>query len=73
MTGGIDLSVGWVAAAGRRGRRPASGAGLLAAMLAAVGVGTAAGLVNGVLVTRLRLQPFIVTLAMLLVARGLAG
>jgi ribose transport system permease protein len=38
-----------------------------------VGVGTAAGLVNAFLVTRLRLQPFIVTLAMLLEARGLAG
>ena len=34
-------------------------------------VGLACGVVNGLLVTRLRLSPFIVTLAMLFIARGL--
>jgi galactofuranose transport system permease protein len=72
MTGGIDLSVGSVAALGGVVAAQLSGAGLLPAMLAAVAVGAAAGLANGVLITRYRLAPFLVTLASLLVARGLA-
>src|SRR3954468_2121164 len=73
MTGGIDLSVGGVALLGGVVAAQQSGRGFVIAALAGVGVGMAAGLVNGLLVTRLRLQPFIVTLAMLLEARGLAG
>jgi galactofuranose transport system permease protein len=73
MTGGIDLSVGGVALLGGVVAAQQSGRGFLLAALAGLAVGTAAGLVNGLLVTRLRLQPFIVTLAMLLMARGLAG
>jgi galactofuranose transport system permease protein len=72
MTGGIDLSVGSVAALGGVVAAQLSGAGLLPAMLAALGVGAAVGLVNGVLVARFHLAPFLVTLATLLVARGLA-
>ena len=73
MTGGIDLSVGGVALLGGVVAAQQSGHGFVLAALAGVGAGTAAGLVNAFLVTRLRLQPFIVTLAMLLEARGLAG
>src|SRR4051794_20635559 len=73
MTGGIDLSVGGVALLGGVVAAQQSDRGLLVATLAGVAVGTVAGLANGLLVTRLRLQPFIVTLAMLLEARGLAG
>jgi galactofuranose transport system permease protein len=72
MTGGIDLSVGSVAALGGVVAVNVSGAGLVPAMLAALGVGAAVGLANGVLVARYRLAPFLVTLATLLVARGLA-
>ncbi|MCO1659028.1 ABC transporter permease [Pseudonocardia humida] len=72
MTGGIDLSVGSVAALGGVVAAQLSGAGLLPAMLAALGVGAAVGLANGVLVARYGLAPFLVTLATLLVARGLA-
>ena len=72
MTGGIDLSVGSVAALGGVVAVKLSGAGLAPALLAAVAVGAAAGLVNGVLIARFRLAPFLVTLASLLVARGLA-
>ena len=72
MTGGIDLSVGSVAALGGVVAAQLSGAGLLPAMAAALGVGAAVGLVNGVLVARFGLAPFLVTLATLLVARGLA-
>ena len=72
MTGGIDLSVGSVAALGGVVAAQLSGAGLLPALLAALAVGAAVGLVNGVLVARFGLAPFLVTLATLLVARGLA-
>ena len=72
MTGGIDLSVGSVVALGGVVAAQLSGAGLLPAMLAALAVGAAVGAVNGVLVARYRLAPFLVTLATLLVARGLA-
>ena len=72
MTGGIDLSVGSVAALGGVVAVKLSGAGLVPAVLAALAVGAAAGLVNGVLIARFRLAPFLVTLASLLVARGLA-
>ena len=72
MTGGIDLSVGSVAALGGVVAVKLSGAGLVPAVLAALAVGAVAGLVNGVLIARFRLAPFLVTLASLLVARGLA-
>src|SRR3954465_4209300 len=73
MTGGIDLSVGAVALLGGVVAVQQSTHGFLVGMLAGVGVGAAVGFANGFLIPRLRLQPFIVTLAMLLMARGLAG
>jgi len=42
------------------------------AVLAGLLAGTLCGLVNGLLITRLRVPPFVVTLGMLSVARGLA-
>jgi len=74
VAGGIDLSVGSVIAlssvvtalALRHGWNPA---------LAAAGgaaTGAAAGWINGMLVTRLRVVPFIVTLGTMGIARGLA-
>jgi ribose transport system permease protein len=72
MAGGIDLSVGSVAALGGVVAVKASGHGLLAGAAAGIAAGAAVGLVNGLLISRLRLQPFIVTLAMLLAVRGLA-
>jgi len=42
------------------------------ALLYGVGAGTAAGLVNGLLITRLRVMPFIVTLGTMQVVRGIA-
>ncbi len=72
LGGGIDLSVGALVAV----------AGVVAAMLAprgamvaiAGGIGTSAllGLVNGLVITKARIQPFITTLAMLIAARGAA-
>ncbi len=72
MTGGIDLSVGSVAALGGVVAAQQSAHGFVVGALAGTAAGAAVGLVNAFLVTRLRLQPFIVTLATLLAVRGLA-
>src|SRR3954471_8846302 len=72
MTGGIDLSVGSVAALGGVVAVKVSEHGLLAGLLAGTAAGAAVGVLNGFLITRLKLQPFIVTLATLLAIRGLA-
>lgn len=74
VSGGIDLSIGSQIALSsvvaawclKRGAPP------LAGVAAGVAVGGACGLINGVLVTRLRIVPFIVTLGMLGIARGVA-
>jgi ribose transport system permease protein len=42
------------------------------AVLATIGIGLALGLLHGLLVTRLKLQPFVVTLCGLLIYRGIA-
>jgi ribose transport system permease protein len=72
MTGGIDLSVGSVAALGGVVAIEVSSNGLLVGLLAGIAAGAAVGVLNGFLITRLKLQPFIVTLATLLAVRGLA-
>jgi ribose transport system permease protein len=72
MTGGIDLSVGSVAALGSVAAALASPYGPLPGLAAGIGVGLAAGLINAVMVTRLGMMPFIATLASMLAARGCA-
>ncbi|OLP54798.1 ribose ABC transporter permease [Rhizobium rhizosphaerae] len=75
ITGGIDLSVGSVLAL----------AGVVAAlavrdlgtpiwlgMLIGILTGSACGLINAFVITRLKLPPFIATLGMMLIARGVA-
>ncbi|MFK0386073.1 ABC transporter permease [Agrobacterium sp. NPDC090273] len=75
ITGGIDLSVGSVLAL----------AGVVAAlavkelgmpvpigMLLGILTGSLCGFINGLLVTRFKLPPFIATLGMMLIARGVA-
>jgi ribose transport system permease protein len=49
-----------------------AGNGIVVVMIAAVGATTLLGLVNGLVISRVRIQPFIVTLAMMIAARGLA-
>jgi ribose/xylose/arabinose/galactoside ABC-type transport system permease subunit len=76
LTGGIDLSVGSVAAlAGVVAALIAStnvpGAVALASV-AAIGVGLAVGAFNGAMVAWFRVPPFVTTLAMLTICRGLA-
>lgn len=72
-SGGIDLSVGSVLAlAGVLAAMVNNtGSNGFAAILAGLGVGALCGLGNGVLVSRLRINPFIVTLGMLNIARGI--
>jgi ribose transport system permease protein len=72
ITGGIDLSVGSVAVLAAVAAARLSVYGLWPALLGAVGMGLLVGLINGVLIARFALQPFVVTLAMLLGARGAA-
>ncbi|MBI5719292.1 MAG: ABC transporter permease [Burkholderiales bacterium] len=74
MTGGIDLSVGPVLAlAGLAAVLSLdAGFGLPLALLVALGLGLAIGLVNGGLIAFGGLPPIIVTLAMLSVVRGSA-
>ncbi|HMC78397.1 MAG TPA: ABC transporter permease [Vicinamibacterales bacterium] len=73
-TGGIDLSVGSMIALTtvvialmlRAGHAP------VAAALAGIAASALCGFVNGVLITRLKVVPFIVTLGTMLVVRGAA-
>jgi ribose/xylose/arabinose/galactoside ABC-type transport system permease subunit len=71
ITGGIDLSVGSVFALGGVLAAYAVRWGSVAALLLPLAVCGAFGLVQGLLIARVRLAPFIVTLAGLLGARGL--
>lgn len=71
LTGGIDLSVGSLVALGGvlfAGMTDQIGIG--AALCVAIACGAAAGMVNGVIIARFRLQPFIVTLATMGIVRG---
>ncbi len=74
IAGGIDLSAGSIVALSTvtiAGLLQA-GFGPLVAACGGVAAGAACGLVNGLLITRLRVVPFIVTLGTLLVVRGIA-
>ncbi len=73
LTGGIDLSVGSVLALS-----VTIGASLMkqgqpvgAAVLAALAIGALLGAINGWMISRAKIPPFIATLGMLTVARGL--
>ncbi|BCQ57455.1 ABC transporter permease [Burkholderia gladioli] len=73
VTGGIDLSVGSVMGLSSLVTALAfqHGLGSLAAVAAGLVTGMLAGAVNGLLVTRIELPPFIATLGTLSIGRGL--
>lgn len=72
MTGGIDLSVGAAAALASVAAAICSTYGTAAGILGGLSAGLAVGLINGVVITGLRIQPFIATLATMLAANGSA-
>ena len=74
ISGGIDLSVGSVVAMSSVivALVLEGGQGPITAVIAASLAGALCGLVNGTLITRLKVAPFIVTLGMLLLVRGVA-
>ncbi|HWC96303.1 MAG TPA: ABC transporter permease [Candidatus Sulfopaludibacter sp.] len=81
LTGGIDLSVGSILALAtavaamcltRMGASMSYGAHIALAIGLAVAVAGLTGLVNGVVIATVRIQPFIVTLASMIGVRGLA-
>jgi len=75
ITGGIDLSVGSIASLVgivSANMMVNSGVGAIPALLFGLLIGFAAGVVNGLLITQLKLPPFIATLGTMSVYQGLA-
>lgn len=76
LIGGIDLSVGAVmalCAVGAASFMMRDGLGTLPTVMLVLSIGALAGMTNGLVTTRFNIQSFIVTLAMLSIARGLAS
>ncbi|MBK5232117.1 MAG: ABC transporter permease [Thermoleophilia bacterium] len=73
LTAGIDLSVGsTVALVSVVAAKVMESSGPVVGVLAGLAAGIAVGVVNGFVVTRLKVVPFVATLAMLSIAAGLA-
>ena len=71
LTGGIDLSVGSLLALAGVIAAFLADRGIIIALVAAVAATTVLGVINGVIIAKARIQPFIVTLGMMIAARGL--
>ena len=73
-TGGIDLSIGTVciAAAVVAGRLYMVGMPLWATIPVMIGIGTMFGLINGLLIAKLKIPAFIATLGTMMFSRGLS-
>lgn len=72
MTGGIDLSVGGIAALASVVTALTSPHGFFFALFLAIITGTLVGIVNGFVVAWMRVPPFVTTLATLYIIRGIA-
>lgn len=74
MTGGIDLSVGAILTLGNIvfAYVLAKDMGLVMAILAAVGVGLLCGIISGFMVSYQKIAAFVVTLAIMQIAKGFA-
>jgi ribose transport system permease protein len=70
MGAGIDLSVGTTAACASVVSALLSPYGLFPGLLGGLGAGLAVGVINGFMVTRMNIQPFIATLSGMLAASG---
>ena len=71
LTGGIDLSVASVATASAYLMATHSGLGVAPAVLCGLGVGFAVGLMNGIGIALLRVQPLVMTLGTGLMTEGM--
>ena len=71
LTGGIDLSVASVATASAYLMATHSGLGVMPAVLCGLGVGFAVGLINGIGIALLRVQPLVMTLGTGLMTEGM--
>jgi ribose transport system permease protein len=73
ISGGIDLSVGSILAlAGLLGTMTMEKQGIALGMLVGVAIGMLCGFANGLMITSLRISPFIVTLGTMGIYRGMA-
>jgi len=72
LSGGIDLSVGSIAALSAVVAANFSDRMVLLPVILPVLIGGAVGLANGFIITKIKIQPFIATLAMMLGVRGVA-
>ena len=71
ISGGIDLSVGSVFAfSAVVGASVIKSGSPVLGVLAALGIGALMGLFNGIIISKMKLQPFIVTLATMAIARS---
>jgi galactofuranose transport system permease protein len=70
MSAGIDLSVGTTAACASVVSAMLSPYGLFPGLIGGLGAGLAVGAINGFMVTRMKIQPFIATLSGMLAASG---
>jgi len=68
----VALVAGWLAWGMPFGRSPAATLGTLGVLIVVPLVGGLFGMINGIVIAKTRLQPFIVTLAMMISAVGLA-
>ncbi|MGO1226303.1 MAG: ABC transporter permease [Brachybacterium sp.] len=75
ISGGIDLSVGAIIALSSVCGVMLAGTGMNAVLVIVVmiGIGSAIGLASGILIQYFNVQPFIATLAMMFLGRGLAS
>jgi ribose/xylose/arabinose/galactoside ABC-type transport system permease subunit len=74
LTAGIDLSVGSILALSSviTAAMLQSGMPVAAAVFLGLGIGAVCGLINGVTITKASVPPFVATLGMMTIARGLA-
>jgi len=72
LTGGIDLSVGALLATAGVVAGALSPRGTVIAIAGGVGTAAVLGMLNGLVIAKARIQPFVVTLAMMIAARGIA-
>lgn len=72
LTSGIDLSVGSILgfSGAVAAKMLATGSNIFLALLVAIIIGGISGILNGIIITRGKVQPFIATLAIMILLRG---